>query len=417
MNALPPCERRGLIAKLSNDEARLLSGAWRFWAHDMQLPPAGRWRVWLFLGGRGAGKTRAGAEWVAGGVRNRRMRRIGLIGATFADARAVMVEGESGLLSVSRGASFEPSNRRILWPSGAVATVVSAEEPDGVRGHQFDAVWADEFAKWRDPQASLDMAMMALRLGKDPRMAVTTTPRNIAALKKLIATSDARMTRGTTSDNADNLAPTFLAGLTLRYAGTRLGRQELEAELIEDNDAAMWRRDWIEKARVRTVPPLVRLVVAVDPPASVAGDECGIVAAGLAQDGAAYVTGDYSAAGLTAAGWAGRVADAYEQTHADLVVAEANQGGDMVKQVLLDVLPNVAVRLVHATRDKCTRAAPAAALYEQGRVHHAGVFAELEDQLCQFDGTGKSPDRLDALVWALADLFPAKRARPKVRTV
>jgi len=382
------------------------------------LPPPDPWRIWLFLGGRGAGKTRAGAEWIADGVCHGRMRRIGLVGATFADARSVMIEGESGLLSVSPSAAFEPSNRRVLWPTGAVATVLSAEEPDGIRGHQFDAVWADEFCKWAEPQAALDMVLMALRLGRDPRMAITTTPRNIKALKDLMNASDVALTRSTTRANAPNLAPTFLSGLELRFGGTRLGRQELEAELIEDNDLALWRRDWIERARVREAPQLTRVVVAVDPPASIAGDECGIVVAGLGEGGAAYVIADCSAGGLTSAGWATRVADAYEHFEADKIVAEANQGGDMVKQVLLDALPNAAVKLVHATRDKRTRAAPAAALYEQGRVHHVGAFPELEDQMCSYDGEGKSPDRMDALVWALTDLFPrTRRAEPKVRSV
>lgn len=414
---MPPRTRKIVLQGLKND-AEFLIKTWRFWARDEQLPPEGDWRIWLFLGGRGAGKTRAGSEWIADGVRHGKMRRIGLVGATFADARSVMIEGESGLLSVSPGAAFEPSNRRVLWPTGAVATVVSAEEPDYVRGHQFDAVWADEFCKWAEPQAALDMVLLALRLGKDPRMAITTTPRNIAALRNLLAAPDVARTHSATAANAANLAATFLAGLELRFGGTRLGRQELDAELIEDNDAALWRRDWIERARVRQTPQLARVVVAVDPPASVAGDECGIVVAGLGEDGAAYVIADCSAGGLTAAGWAKRVADAYEDFEADSIVAEANQGGDMVKQVLLDALPNVAVKLVHATRDKRTRAQPAAALYEQGRVHHVGSFPELEDQMCNFDGEGKSPDRMDALVWALADLFPRTRAAvPKVRTL
>jgi phage terminase large subunit-like protein len=406
-----------MLQSLTQDEGALLLRSWFFWARDEQLPPPGKWRIWLFLGGRGAGKTRSGAEWIAGGVHHGKMRRIGLVGASFQDVRSVMIEGESGLLSVCPAASFEPSNRRLLWDNGAVAQVITADNPDYVRGYQFDTVWADEFCKWPEPQAALDMVLMALRLGRDPRMSITTTPRAIPALKALLAMPDVRLTRSSTRANAGNLAPTFLAGLELRFSGTRLGRQELEAELIEDNDAALWRRDWIERTRVRAAPPLSRIVVAVDPPASVAGDECGIVIAGLGETGDAYVLGDYSAAGLTAAGWAARVAEAYEHFQADAVVAEANQGGDMVKQVLLDALPNAAVKLVHATRDKHTRAAPAAALYEQGRVHHAGVFRELEDQMCTYDGTGQSPDRMDALVWAQAYLFPVQRSNPQVRNL
>lgn len=417
MNSLPPCKRSKLIDSLSPSHAAVLWNAWWFWAHDPQLPPDGSWRVWLFLGGRGAGKTRAGAQWIDDGVRRGRMRRIGLVGATFHDARSVMIEGESGLLAVSEGAVFEPSNRRVLWANGAVADVISAEEPDYVRGHQFDAVWADELCKWAVPQAALDMILMGLRLGRDPRMVVTTTPRNIPALRALIACSDTVQTHSSTRRNAVNLAPTFLSGLEARFAGTRLGRQELEAELIEDNEAALWHRDWIEAARVKAAPSLDRIVVAVDPPASIAGDECGIVVAGTSLGGEAYVLADCSAGGLTAAAWARRVAEAFEGYEADCVVAEANQGGDMLRQVLIDALPNAPLRLVHATRDKRTRATPAAALYEQGRVHHVGAFPDLEDQMCSYDGDGKSPDRMDALVWALSHLFPMKRPAPKVRGV
>ena len=417
MSALPLCEQQALLEGMSPEECALLRDDWRFWAHESQLPPEGGWRIWLFLGGRGAGKTRAGAEWIADGVRRRQMRRVGLVGASFADVRGVMLEGESGLLAVSKGAAFQPSNRRILWPNGATARLISADEPDIVRGHQFDAVWADEFCKWPRPQEALDMVLMALRLGKTPRLMVSTTPRAIAALKALMAAPDTITTRAASRDNACALAPGYLTGLALRYGGTRLGRQEMDGELIEDFDGAPWRRDWIEKTRLALAPELMRVVVAVDPPVSVAGDECGIVAAGLGEDGHGYVLGDFSGANLTAAAWADRVAAAYERCEADLIVAEANQGGELVRKVLLEALPNIAVRLVHATRDKRTRALPAAMLYEQGRVHHVGALPELEDQMCSYDGTGDSPDRMDALVWALADLFPARRPAPKVRSI
>jgi phage terminase large subunit-like protein len=418
INSLLPATRRKFLKALSDAEAEILAQDWRFWARDEQLAPTGLWRIWLYLGGRGAGKTRSGAEWIAEGVRRGRMRRVALIGATHADARAVMIEGASGLAGVSPGAVYEPSNRRVLWPNGAVATLLSAEEPDSIRGHQFDGAWADEFCKWQAPQAMLDMTLMALRLGKDPRLAVTTTPRNIAALKALLAAPDVALTRGATRDNAANLAPGFLGALEARFAGTRLGRQELEAELIEDNDSALWRRDWIETRRLSEAPELVRIVVAVDPPASLHGDECGIVVAGRGADGKGYVLADLSMGGLTPHAWAGRVADAYAQYQADAIVAEANQGGDMVRAVLIEAAPDAPVKLVHATRGKRVRATPAAALYESGRVHHVGVFAALEDQMCNYDGEGSSPDRMDALVWALADLFPSARApRPRARSL
>ena len=412
INALPPSQRRALLESLDEEDAAALND-WRFWAHAAQLPPDGAWRIWLFLGGRGAGKTRAGAEWIAEQVRQGRMQRVGLIGATMRDVRAVMVEGESGLLACVDGAVFEPSNNRVLWPGGAVATLLSAEEPDSFRGHQFDGIWGDEFCKWREPQAALDMALMAMRLGDSPRMLLTTTPRNIPALKDLLTAPDVAVTRGKTSDNSE-LPPDFIAAMQARYGATALGRQELEGELIADQDGALWRRDWI--GRVRDVPVLERVVVAVDPPASSAGDECGIVVAGRSgTDG--YVLADYSLGGLTPAGWAARVMQAYADFEADAIIAESNQGGDMVESVLKQADGNAPVRLVHASRGKITRAAPMAALYEAGRIHHVGLFAELEDQMCHYDGRkgAKSPDRMDALVWALSDLFEGKRANPRIR--
>jgi len=416
--SLPDKKRDALLQSLSEDEAGDLLADWQFWARDEQLAPPGDWRIWLFLGGRGSGKTRAGAEWIADGVRSGTMRRIALIGATHNDARAVMIEGESGLLSVSQTAVYQPANRRVLWTNGAIATVLSADEADSIRGHQFDHAWADEFCKWADPQGALDMILMALRLGQDPRLCVTTTPRNIAALKKLLAARDTKVTKSATRDNADNLAPGFLETLEARYAGTRLGRQELDGDLIEDNETALWRRDWIERTRVREAPVLERIVVAVDPPAGIGGDECGIVVAGLAADGEVYVLADRSAGGLTPVAWAERAIAAYREFEGDCIVAESNQGGEMVRSVLNQALGNAPVTLVHATRDKQTRAMPFAALYERGRVHHLGLFAELEDQMCQYDGSGASPDRMDALVWALAELVPlTKASEPKVRSI
>src|ERR1700749_3880554 len=294
------------------------------------MPPRGNWRVWLFLGGRGAGKTRAGAEWIINGIRLGKMHRVALVGATHNDVRAVMIEGESGLLRLDDSAIYQSSNQRVLWPSGAVAIVLSAEEPDSFRGHQFDAAWGDEFAKWRDPQAALDMLRMTLRVGKKPRLMLTTTPRNIPALKALVSEKGVARTHGATRSNIANLAPGFVEGLEMRFAGTRLGRQELDAEIIADNDAALWQRDWIERTRVREAPELTRVLVAVDPSVSVSGDECGIVVVGVDETGEAYVIADRSRGGLTPNRWASRVADAYVEFEADQIVAEANQGGAMV---------------------------------------------------------------------------------------
>ncbi len=416
-------EASELLRDLSDGETIFLERLWYFRARREQLAPRDPWRIWLFLGGRGAGKTRSGAEWIAQGVADGAMQRIGLIGATFNDARAVMIEGVSGLKAVNPDAVFEPSNHRVTWANGAVATLLSADEPDGIRGHQFDTIWADEFCKWPDPQGALDMALMSLRVGADPRMAITTTPRNIQALKDLLAAPDVAITRGTSAGNARNLAPGFLETMQHRYGGSRLGRQELDAELIEDNDDALWRRAWIDDARVREAPPLARVVVAVDPPASAHGDECGIVVAGKShpqedKDGDGYILADMSGDGMTPNQWAQRVADAYAHHQADAVIAEANQGGDMVKAVLLEAQPDLPVKLVHATRNKQTRATPIASLYEAGRIHHVGALPDLEDQLCTYDGTGASPDRMDALVWALAHLFPpVKKTKPKIRSL
>ncbi|MBV9043888.1 MAG: DNA-packaging protein [Alphaproteobacteria bacterium] len=403
------------MTETADDDACSLAAYWRFFARPEQLAPEHNWRIWLLLGGRGAGKTRAGAEWIAEGVSEGAMQRIGLIGATHGDARSVMIEGVSGLKAVSPHIDYEPSLRRITWPNGAVATVLSADEPDGIRGHQFDAVWCDEFAKWPAPQAALDMALMALRIGSDPRMLITTTPRNIEPVVNLMTSPDVALSVSRTKDNAAHLAPGFLETMERRYAGSCLGRQELDAELIEDNDAALWRRDWIDETRVMSPPPLDRIIVAVDPPVSVTGDECGILVVGSAGD-QGYVLADRSAGGLTPLQWAARVKDAYDEYAADRVIAEANQGGELVRAVLTQNAPNLPVTLVHATRDKRTRATPAAALYEQRRIHHVGNFPDLEDQLCTWDQTMSSPDRLDALVWALHHLFPPiRKAEPHIR--
>jgi phage terminase large subunit-like protein len=419
INSLPPDQRSRILDGLDEAETALLLRHWPFWARQSQLPPDGDWRIWLFLGGRGAGKTRAGAEWIAGQVAGGRARRIGLIGATARDARQVMVEGESGLLAAADGISFQPSNKLLRWPNGAEARLLSAAEPDSFRGHQFDCIWGDEFAKWSAPQTALDMALMGLRLGDDPRMLLTTTPRAIPALRALLSAPDVAVTRSATQENAANLAWGFVEYLNARYAGTRLGRQELEGALIEDNEQALWKRAWIEGPRLRTAPFLERVVVAVDPPVSMNGDECGIVVAGRDLDGHGHVLADRSAGGLTPAAWAARAAQAYEDFQADAIIAEANQGGEMVRAVLAQAGANLPVMLVHASRGKLARAAPAATLYEQGRIHHIGCCPELEDQMCQYDGSisGKSPDRMDALVWALADLFAPRRAIPRIRPV
>ena len=402
---------------------------WRNWGRlNQQIPPDGtEWRSWLILGGRGAGKTRAGAEWVkaiALGIWEplvNRAERIAIVAPTFAEARLVMIEGRSGLLAIhddDERPRFEPSKRQLTWPNGCVAHVFSAEEPDGLRGPQFDAAWCDELAKWKHAGAVWDMLQFALRLGERPCAVITTTPRPIPVLKRLLADSGTVASRSTTFDNRANLAKPFLDEVLKRYGGTRLGRQELNGELIEDDPDALFRRDLIERARVSAAPELRRVVVAVDPPAGFGAknNACGIVCAGLGVDGRCYVLDDCSAHGLRPAQWAKRIVALYHARRADRVVAEVNQGGAMVEQVLREVDPELSFRAVHATRGKQARAEPVAALYEQGRVSHVGTFAELEDEMCSAIGDGKkSPDRLDALVWAVSDLMLRRRAEPRVR--
>lgn len=406
---------------MSAEEAGWLAHHWPLWARADQLAPTGDWTTWLVLGGRGAGKTRAGAEWVRAAVR-RGVGRIALVGETYADVREVMVEGPSGLRAIappSERPIYKPARRQLEWPNGAVAQIFSAVQPDRLRGPQFDAAWCDELAKWRHADAAFDNLQFGLRLGARPRQIVTTTPRPMPLLKRLLADPETRLTRAATHLNRAHLAPAFFRHVIARYEGTRLGRQELDAELLEDNPDALWRRAVIETARVREAPELARIVVAVDPPATSSrhADACGIVVAGVA-DGHGYVLEDASGSRLSPINWARKTAGAYRRHEADRIVAEVNQGGEMVAAVLRQVAPEVPVRPVRASRGKITRAEPVAALYEQGRVHHVGAFAALEDQMCDYAPGMASPDRMDALVWALTDLMLEREAgAPKVRRV
>ncbi len=349
--------------------------------------------------------------------------RIAILAPTFAEARLVMIEGQSGILSVhgtNEQPLFEPSKRMLSWPNGAVAHVFSAEEPEGLRGPQFDAAWCDELAKWKQVESVWDMLQFGLRLGENPVAVITTTPRPIPLLKKLIAEAGTVTSHSTTFDNAKNLASGFLKDVKARYAGTRLGRQELDGELIEDDPDALFNRDMFERYRILEAPPLKRIVVAVDPPASAGkqSNACGIMCVGIGLDDRFYVLADRSIQGLRPAQWAKRVVALYHERKAARVVAEVNQGGAMVEQVLREVDKNISFRAVHASKGKAARAEPIAALYEQGRVSHVGVFTELEDEMCAAIGVGaKSPDRLDALVWAIHDLMQKPNAAPRVRMI
>ena len=420
-----------MLTELSALQTRGLNRDWRYWAREgKQLPPDGdEWRSWLILGGRGAGKTRAGAEWVRARAlglwpeTGPRSERIAIIGPTFDEARLVMIEGKSGLLGIhadDERPAYEPSKRLLTWPNGSIAQVFSADDPEGLRGPQFDAAWCDELAKWKHDEAAWNMLAFALRLGTNPRVVITTTPRPTALLKRLLADAANAVTRSATADNRAHLARSFWTDIVTRYGGTRLGRQELDGELIDDDPDALFRREKIEEGRVAAAPELLRIVVAVDPPASHGrkSNACGIVCVGLASDGRAYVLEDCSVHGARPAIWAERVVALYHGRNADRIVAEVNQGGAMVEQVLREVDPALAFRGVHATRGKQARAEPVAALYEQGRVRHVGVFPELEDEMCSAIRAGiRSPDRLDALVWAVTDLMLRRTAEPRVRSL
>ncbi len=424
-----------MLAEMTAHEMRHVTNSWEIFAHDHQLPPVaanggGEWTTWLLLGGRGAGKTRAGAQWVRGlalgvpGYAPAPLGRIALLGETAADAREVMIEGVSGLLAVHTNDErpvWQSSRRRLEWNNGAVAYAFSAEDPESLRGPQFEAAWADELGKWRQAQAAFDMLQFGLRLGRRPRQMITTTPRPIALIKRLIADPATAVTRAPTRANAFNLSAAFFDAVVARYAGTQLGRQELDGEIIEERADALWSRALIERARIEAAPPLARIVVGVDPPASSTAQAaaCGLVAAGRAEDGSIYVIADETVAGLSPAGWAARAIALWRRLSADALVVEVNQGGDMVRAVMREVDPSVPVTAVRATRGKWLRAEPIAALYEQGRVRHAGAFSALEDEMCDFglDGlsSGRSPDRLDALVWALTALSFGEKGEPRVR--
>ena len=408
--------------------ARELLRDWDVWRRDGQAAPEGDWRHWLVMAGRGFGKTRMGAEWVRSLAASTGGLRIALIGATLADARAVMVEGESGLLALSAPADrprWEPSRGRLLWRSGAQAFLYSGENPESLRGPQHHFAWCDEIAKWGYAEAAWDNLMLGLRLGDSPKSLVTTTPRPVPILKRLIAAEGVAVTRGRTDQNW-TLPGAYLSAVRAAYAGTRLGRQELDGELIEDAQGALWPRALIEASRVRPgeASAWTRVVIGVDPPASSGGDACGIVAVALGADGLAYVIGDHSVAGARPEGWARAAADAAARQGADRVIAEANNGGEMVESVLRAAETGLPVKLVHASRGKTARAEPVAALFEKGRAKFTGAFPDLEDELAGmiagggYEGPGRSPDRADAMVWAVTELMLGKVAgAPRVRCV
>ncbi|MXP15029.1 ATP-binding protein [Altererythrobacter confluentis] len=427
-------DRKAFLGCLSPSEAEELRFHWRLWARAEQLPPPGDWQTWLVCAGRGFGKTRAGSEWVRLQAKRNPDARIALVGSSISEVRAVMVEGESGILATSpprRMPVFEPSLKRISWPNGAQAQLYSAAEPEGLRGPQHSHAWCDEIAKWDIAGGrgirSWDNLMMGLRLGETPQVMATTTPRAVPLMRRLLdeaADGGVKITRGSTYDNAANLPERFVKEIRRAYGSTALGRQELDGEMIAEVEGALWSRHMLERCRAAgTVEALARVVVGVDPPASARGDECGIIVAGITETGMGVVLADCTVARPTPERWARAVAEAARAWSADRVIAEANQGGEMVGSVLRAADITLPLKLVHASRGKVARAEPVAALYEAGRMRHAGMFAKLEDQLCglmaggSYEGPGRSPDRADALVWAAHELMLGRQFAPRVTQI
>ena len=440
MTALPTSEaervsrldtagREKWLSKQRSEDLWELEYSWRFWARDDQSAPKGDWRVWFVMAGRGFGKTRMAAEWIRAQAEADGTLRIALVAATLHEARTVMIEGESGLLAIAPDEmrpTWEPSLKRLVWPTGAIANVFAASEPEGLRGPEHHIAWADEVAKWDNAEPIWDNLMMTMRLGDNPRIVATTTPRAVPLVRRLQTENGIAITRGAMDANRAHLPHSYRAAMHEVYGGKRLGRQELLGEFLEDVEDALWTRDLIERCRVlrqaQDDRAYSRIVIGVDPPASKTGDACGIVAVGKGTDGKAYVLADHSVKGRSPEGWARAVAAAAEAWGADRVVAEVNQGGDMVESTLRAADVGMPVKKVHASRGKVARAEPVAALYEAGKAFHAGAFPELEDELCGlisgggYEGPGRSPDRADALVWAMTELMLGKRGvEPRVR--
>ena len=411
------------LRSLTEDERRAFETHWPAWAHDGQLPPDSDWVDWVVLAGRGFGKTRAGAEWVSAFAREHPGASIALVAATADEARAVMVEGRSGLLAIARAGEreamdWQPSRKRLVFASGAEAFLYSGADPEKLRGPEHHVAWCDELAKWRRAQATWDNLKLGLRLGERPRALVTTTPRAVAALKRMLGRPGTARTGGASWSNP-HVSEAALADLREQHAGTRFGRQELEGVLIDDVEGALWPREMMDRSRQSGTLPraeMNRIIVGVDPPASAAGS-CGIVVCGLGTDGIAYVLADCSAGGLSPEGWAKKVAQAAGAWGAHRVVAEQNNGGNMVAAVLRGADSGLPVTLVHAADGKAARAEPVAILFENGKARFAGAFPELEDELAGFTaegwrGQGASPDRADAMIWAMTELAVKPRRGP-----
>ncbi|MFN7226867.1 MAG: phage terminase large subunit [Holosporales bacterium] len=417
-------ELEAFLNSLSDDAVLYLQHCWPFWARQSQMPPQDNdWYAWVIMAGRGWGKTRTGAEFIHAYAAAHPGSRLALVGETSADARGVMIEGESGLMATAKPwmkPIFQPSLRRLVWPNNTIAEYFSAEEPDQLRGPQFHAAWCDEVAKWYYP-ASLDNLLLSVRLGQRPCILATTTPRKSRTLRNLLAMPRVFVQQGKSRDNAANLPDAFLEQLEQTYAGTRIGKQELEGILLSDNLHCLWQLDSIAAHRVSAAPDDLRVVIGVDP--AVGPGTTGIIAVGLCiSNGHAYVLEDASTAASPDT-WARRVLQLYRKYKAFRIVAEVNNGGKLVEEMLRTVAAGepIALRAVHASAGKIPRAEPVAALYEQGRVHHVGILEKLEEEMTDYSAAPgqASPDRMDALVWAMTDLLiqPRNKGEPKVRGV
>lgn len=415
-----PAAYRKLIETASPDELEVLKYEWKLWARAEQLPPDWGWFVWLINAGRGWGKTRTAAEWVNERVRSGIARRISLVGDTAADVRDTMVEGITGILACSHPSErpdYEPSKRRLTWPSGAIAICYAAESPESLRGQGCDTAWCDEPAKWKNLRKTDDEGgtawsnlLLGLREGKDPRCVASTTPRRIKWLRDLKARSSTAVTGGSSYDNKGNLSSRYFQEVIAPMEGTRLGRQEIYAQDMEDVEGALWHLSALDELRRADHPPLRRIVVALDPSVTSTeeSDECGIIVAGLDENDRGYVLADLSKR-CSPDEWARIAVEGFHKWKADRIIGEANNGGDLIELVLRTVDPNIPYTKVHASRGKYTRAEPVAALYEQGKVSHVGGFPMLEDEMCTWTPGDKSPNRMDALVWAVSELMLKER--------
>lgn len=401
------------VEKLTDDEVWSLYYDWEgTWARPSQRIPGGDWLACLVMAGRGFGKTRVGSEWIINGAKNG-CKRMAVVGATVNDTRTIMVEGESGILACSPHWFYphhEPSRRRLTWPNGAIATCYSADKFERLRGPQHDRAWCDELAAWQYPRQAWNMLMLGLRVGSDPRVVITTTPKPISLLREIRDAKTTACLSGSTYENLPNLADNFRRHILAQYEGTTLGQQELHAILLDEAPGALWKRQKdIERHRVDKAPHLVKVAIAIDvaTTSNEQSDETGIVWGGLGEDGHGYVCGDITMKDSPDT-WARAAIACYKEHRADHIVYEANQGGDLIRTVLQTVDPNVPLRAVWASRGKRTRAEPVAALAEQGRIHHVGILPELEDELCNWvPGVSKeSPNRLDAMVWLMDYLAP-----------